>query len=75
MMSHHHKIEDEYCKEKLVDCFAFGTYGRCIALSDTRFKHGCPFYKPRVMAEIEKQTAVERLEKQNRYDLIKKYSE
>lgn len=62
----------EHCRK--VDCFAFGFYGKCMALSRTNFADGeCPFYKTkeeRLKGHLE---SIKTLEDKGRYDLIEKY--
>ena len=62
------------CQEKKMDCFAFGPYGRCKALTDTSFDHECPFYKTSIQVRKEHNANLDRLERLGRFDLLDKYT-
>ena len=66
----------KYCKHGKIDCFAFGNYGKCKALSDTDFKgKPCPFYKTEKERFEGHVASVQRLEDIDRCDLIITYGE
>ena len=61
------------CQFKHEDCFAYGAYGKCSFLSDTKFKDDCPFYKTYGTRFSEHMKSVERLKSLGRWDLIEKF--
>ena len=64
------------CPFGRIDCFGFGIYGRCIALSNTDFEcDQCPFYKTKLERYLGHQNAITRLHEIGRKDLIVKYGQ
>ena len=62
-----------FCK---TDCFAYGLYARCSALSDTMFESdNCPFYKNKEQRWKEHHESVRHLHRTGQDDLIYKYGE
>ena len=69
-------MKNDRCPYRKPDCFAFGAYGKCIACSDTRFEScECPFYKTKAQRYKEHLLGIQKLEQENRFDLIGKYGE
>ena len=63
----------EKCRQNRIDCFAYGVRGQCRACSETKFKHGCPFYKTAFQRKLGHHAAIQRLTEIGRTDLIEKY--
>lgn len=66
-------LQKDKCYHGNVDCFAFGSYGRCLACTDTSFEK-CPFYKTAEQRRKEHYASLKRLHELNKQYLIDKYS-
>ena len=63
------------CSQQKFDCFAYGRNGFCMALTDTNFEGECPFYKTSQKRKREHLEAMHKLQENDQFNLIMKYSE